>query len=83
MNDGALKNYNWCLEHPEKFTSDSGHIVKHEQNYTESAIGRCVCGTEFPLEDQYMGACQCPKCKQWYNLFGQSLIDPEYWEDDY
>jgi hypothetical protein len=28
-----------------------------------------------------MGACQCENCGQWYNIFGQELIDPEYWED--
>lgn len=30
-----------------------------------------------------MGACQCPKCGKWYNIFGQALLDPEFWEDDY
>jgi hypothetical protein len=25
---------------------------------------------------------RCEKCGQWYNLFGQALVDPEYWEDD-
>ena len=38
------------------------------------------------MYNAYMGACECPCCGQWYNLFGQSLIDPKYWyedEDDY
>ena len=34
------------------------------------------------LWDQYYGACQCPECGKWYNLFGQSLLPPDCWEED-
>ena len=35
------------------------------------------------LYDRYRAACQCPKCGRWYNLFGQELLPPEMWEEDY
>jgi hypothetical protein len=34
------------------------------------------------LEDQYYAACQCPKCGQWYNIYGQHLRPPEEWIED-
>jgi len=40
------------------------------------------CGNKFILRDQYMGACDCPECGQWYNIFGQQLKNPKYWFDD-
>lgn len=46
------------------------------------AIGECKCGAEVPLMDQYMGACECPGCGQWYNLSGQELLPPEEWGYD-
>lgn len=51
--------------------------------YIEPRLARCVCGTEFHLVNQYQGACDCPGCGRWYNLFGQSLRDPSEWEEDY
>lgn len=74
------KNYDFCVSSPEKFI-DKG-IVENSWYYTENAKALCSCGKEIELYDQYMGACDCPKCGQWYNMFGQALIDPEYWEDD-
>lgn len=54
--------------------------VRKEWPITEPAVGICVCGMEVELVNQYMGACQC-ECGRWYNLFGQRLIDPKYWEE--
>lgn len=56
-------------------------IVHYTHHYTENAIGKCECGEEVELYPQYMGACSCPKCKRWYNTFGQELNPPETWKD--
>lgn len=81
LSDDALANYEYCISHPELF-EEPGHFVSREYNYTTPAIGECVCGNQMELTNEYMGACKCPKCGRWYNLFGQALLDPEYWEDD-
>lgn len=78
--DYWINNYRYCVEHPEKY-KDCG-VEEDSWWYTENARALCSCGEEIELWDQYMGACECPKCGQWYNLFGQALIKPEYWEGD-
>ena len=75
----AIDNYHRCLKDDRL---SSPYIRTHRSHWVEPAIGKCVCGEEVVLENQYMGACECPKCGQWYNIYGQSLIPPEYWEDD-
>jgi hypothetical protein len=70
--------YAEAMADKERFTCQ---FVTRRYTVTDNAVGRCVCGEEVELYDQYQGACQCPKCGQWYNMFGQSLVDPEYWED--
>lgn len=45
------------------------------------AVGKCSCGREVILDADYSGAVQCG-CGRWYNLFGQELRDPRYWEED-
>ena len=80
MHECAKENYAWAMEHPEKFSEyNEFHVEVRRFTHTH---GTCSCGTEVELWDQYYGACQCPKCGQWYNLFGQSLVSPEYWETD-
>ncbi len=79
--DAAKENYEYAIAHPDIY-EDMG-ITQRKYTYTEDAIGRCSCKAEFPIYDQYLGACQCPKCGRWYNLFGQELLDPQYWEEDY
>lgn len=54
----------------------------HENRYMENAKAICECGNQIELWDQYQGACECEHCGQWHNLFGQSLINPEYWESE-
>lgn len=78
-NEGQETNYNYCILHPEKF-NDLG-IQERIYTYKEPAKGTCHCGNEVYLTNQYLGACECPKCGQWYNLFGQELLPPEMWED--
>ena len=48
----------------------------------ENAKALCSCGEIIELYDGYMGSCECPNCGQWYNMFGQTLIKPQYWEED-
>lgn len=81
-NDGLRQNYEHCLAHPEKFVSYN-KVIRHVRHFTENARGTCICGAEVELYDQYYGACECEKCGRWYNLFGQELVAPKYWEEDF
>ena len=76
----AIENYNFCMAHPEKFARWN-EVVHHARRVKNNATGTCVCGATVELWDQYMGACECPGCGRWYNLFGQELNPPETWED--
>lgn len=80
-NDDQKINYKYAMEHPDEFSVQYNEFVKREYSYTEPAYGTCRCGNSVVLEDEYMGACSCENCGQWYNIFGQELINPEYWED--
>ena len=81
-NPAAYANMRWCLEHPEKFERFN-KIIKYTRQARDNAHGICICGHEVELWNQYMGACQCPECGRWYNLFGQELVPFEHWEEDY
>lgn len=75
-NDLQKKNYEMCMnsndyEGPFKETWTS--------SYMEPATLQCECGEKFSLVDQYLGACECPKCGRWYNLFGTRLLPPSEW----
>ena len=77
-NPQAYKNYQYCLEHPEKFVRFN-KVIRKRWRYKEPGKGKCKCGNTVVLVNEYMGACQCDRCGQWYNLSGQELLDPEYW----
>ena len=79
-NEGQEENYRFAVSHPEMF-EDLG-VQERTFSYVEPAHGTCACGSRVTLIDQYLGACECPGCGQWYNLFGQSLVPPECWEHD-
>jgi len=80
LNDSAKENFQWCLKHPEEF--DTWNKVKaNRHSYIEPTLVRCECGEEFGLIDEYMGACECPKCGRWYNLCAQELNDPSTWRE--
>lgn len=81
-NEAAMSNYKWCLEHPEKFDRFN-KVIKQEYTVRDNAHGTCSCGHEVELYNSYDGACQCEKCGKWYNLFGQELLPPTSWEEDY
>ena len=74
----ALANYKACLT-DERLTE--AEFTKHEWTYMNPAIGICSCGRDVVLDSDYQGAVRC-ECGKWYNLFGQELKDPEYWEED-
>lgn len=78
----AYKNYKECLAHPEKFKRFN-KIVKNSREVYECPEGICSCGERVYLHNQFHGACQCPSCGKWYNLFGQELIPPEEWEGEF
>ena len=69
-------NLDKCLSHPEQYIDQGMVVVKH--HYTEPAVALCSCGEKVHLN----GDAQCV-CGQWYNAWGQELLDPQYWGDDY
>lgn len=75
------RNYHDCMKHPERFKRFN-RIVRLERRVRDDAYGTCICGERVELWDQHMGACECPNCGRWYNLFGQELLPPAYWGDD-
>lgn len=79
--DEAKQNYEYAMAHPELFPVKFNKFTVHRRTYIEPAHGTCRCGENITLVNEYLGACSCPKCGQWYNLYGQELIDPEYWEE--
>ena len=74
------ENYEYCIAHPEEY-EDLGKM-KLEWDYVSPATVECSCGEEFALEATCSDVCSCPGCGQWYNLFGQALVNPEFWEQD-
>jgi hypothetical protein len=79
MSPEAIANYKACLTDDRLIQEE---FEPREWTYINPAVGKCSCGREVILDADYMGAVQC-ECGRWYNLFGQSLIDPKYWEEDY
>jgi hypothetical protein len=78
MSDEACANYQACLT-DNRLTEEE--FVKHKWTYMNPALGICSCGKEVVLDCDHAGAVRC-ECGKWYNLFGQELLDPEYWEED-
>lgn len=78
VNEARRRNLESALAHPEKYVRFN-KVIKRTHEYKEPAYGLCECGAEFPMFNEYMGACECPGCGQWYNLFGQELLPPDQW----
>ena len=78
MGSEMLANYEACLT-DKRLTE--GEFETHTWTYVEPALGLCSCGREVVLDCGHSDAIQC-ECGRWYNLFGQSLIDPKYWYED-
>lgn len=56
----------------------NGEVV---DGYREPNSGVCHCGHRIELYNEYLGACECPYCGQWWNIFGQELKPVEQWKD--
>lgn len=80
LEPAGRKNYEWCISNPQEFEYFAV-VDKNIRRYHENASGVCSCGNRIELWDQYMGACECPHCGKWYNLFGQELNHPDTWKD--
>jgi hypothetical protein len=78
MPEEAILNYNSCLNDDRL---DSPEFTRNKRTYMSPAVGKCSCGREVILDCGHGSAVQC-ECGRWYNLFGQSLIDPKYWYED-
>jgi len=76
----AINNLTDCMKHPEKFKYFN-QVRTERRRVCDPAHGICECGEEVYLWDEYMGACECPNCGRWYNLFGQELNPPSSWAD--
>ncbi len=81
--DGTIKeiqraNYENCLVSDD---FEGPYLIEEEISMTEPAEGICRCGERVLVQNRYMGAFSCPKCGQWYNLFGQELLPPHLWND--
>ena len=74
------ENYEYCTSHPELFNGPFEKVIRH--TWTEPAKAVCECGSTISLTDEYRGASQCPECGIWHNMFGQTLLDPDYWADE-
>ena len=81
-NQYAKANYEDAIQHPERFPYEFNKVHQWTRYCREPASGVCKCGERIYLTNQYLGACSCPNCGQWYNLFGQELLPPEKWEED-
>lgn len=79
MSQEAKDNYSTCLS-DERLTEPE--FIVDKRTYANPAVGKCICGREVVLECDYAGVLKCD-CGRWYNLFGQELRDPRYWEEDY
>ena len=74
----AIENYKRCLLDG-RLTEPE--FIVDKRTYVSPAVGKCVCGREVVLDIDYLGAVRC-ECGKWYNLFGQELRDPRYWEEE-
>ena len=78
MTPEGRANYERCLNDK----SLIGPIKdRYEHTYINPAVGKCSCGREVILDSDYAGAVRC-ECGKWYNVYGQELRDPKYWEED-
>lgn len=78
-NPAAIENYKWCLGNEEKFKWDFNRVVPIHRRWRENNSGICYCGKRIELYNEYLGACECPHCGQWWNLNGQALNPVETW----
>jgi len=75
----ALKNYEYALHNPKHYPIAWNKVERIKRSYKHPATGICKCGKRIELTNQYLGACDCPYCGQWWNLFGQELNPVDEW----
>lgn len=78
LNEGAQENYEFCLKNRDNFVR-KGEVIKEVRRWRENNSGTCECGEVIELFNQYLGACECPNCGRWYNIFGTELNNPSTW----
>lgn len=78
MMDVAKDNYNWCMANPGRFERFN-RVIHHKRSWWNPRTAVCECGDEFYLQNEYMGACECPNCGKWYSLNGDELLPPDEW----
>ena len=81
MQPAAVENYQYAIAHPEKYPVAFNKLETRKISWREPARGVCHCGQQIELTDQYLGACECPHCGRWWNVFGQELKPVESWND--
>ena len=81
VSEKGRENYKKCLQNPEKYKYAFNELEADEYEEKTEATGKCICGKRITLYDQYLGACACPKCGQWWTLFGQEIKPVERWND--
>ncbi len=81
VTEQARENYRLCLQKPEKYRYAFNKVEKTVYMDKIEASGICNCGKRISLYNQDLGACECPYCGQWWNLFGQELKPRERWND--
>ncbi len=74
MCEAGIENYNKCISGEHDVIPMDVECFEHE--YTEPAIGECVCGEEVQL-DGFTNTCD--KCGRDYNSSGQELANREQW----
>lgn len=79
LHPAAQRNYVEAMAHPEFFPYAWNELEKRTHSYRNPASGTCNCGERIYLRNKYLGACACPNCGQWWNMFGQELNPVETW----
>lgn len=84
MNKDSLLSYQYALSHPE-FFKIYNEVEELSYRYRDDKYLICPnCGEKVILFGEgYYGAYQCSNCGRYYNIFGQELNDPQYWEENF
>lgn len=81
LNEIARGKYLDAMANPDKFPYAWNEVEKIRGTVRHPATGTCECGKRIELRADYLGACECPKCHRWYNVFGDELKNPRHWND--
>ena len=79
--DAAKDNYAFAMANPDKFPYAWNVVEKRVGTDRHPASGKCNCGRRINLTNDYLGACECPHCGQWWNLFGEELKPMRTWKN--